>query len=148
MWKGEWETTFVMPEDYEDEQEFSKGKKITGAMTVRRILQGQGLLITRTFKNSDGKTILAQKSLACWCPKEEVILLHELSTMGGHTTGVVKMVDGQEQHISTSIDAQGKKTIGRSISRSVSPNENELEIVEGPLAGFKGTWKRRKAAGE
>ncbi len=143
MWEGKWETTITMPMDVPGTA-IKKGDRFTGTMTDEVIVNGNGLLVTRIFRNPNGEVVVEQKGLASWCPKQKAILLHEVSTIAGRTEGVIKMVDGQEQHASTEIDAQGQETAGCTVTTSINENANQIKVTEGPYKGFEMTWKRKK----
>jgi hypothetical protein len=144
MWEGEWVTSFTMPMDVEGSLGIKKGDKFTGTTKIEVILGGNGLLITRVFRNAKDEVVVEGKALASWCPKQKVILLHELATLGGHTEGISKVVDGQEHNTSTLIDAEGKESVTHSVGTVINENANKVKSIDGALAGLEVTWKRKK----
>ncbi len=147
MWRGEWETSLLMPVDAE-EIGLKQGDMVTGIMTDRPILQGHGLQITRTFSNSAGDVVLTQRCLASWCPKAKKILLYELSSTGERTEAVIEMVDGQEHNSGTTTQADGEQITGKLIATMEGKNTRQLKVTEGPAAGFEITWTRKEAEQE
>lgn len=144
MWEGEWEATITMPQDVEGNPKIKKGDTLSAVMTDEVIFGGNGLLITRIFRNVRGEVISEQKGLANWCPKQKAIILREISNDGGSSNAVIKMIDGQEHNTSTEIDAQGTETVSRLVVTAIDNNTHQFKVIDGLMAGFEMTWKRKK----
>ena len=144
MWRGEWETSLVMPVDAE-EIGLKQGDKLTGTMIDKPILQGHGLQITRTFRNSEGDVVVTHRCLASWCPKVKKILLYELTSAGERTEAVIEIVDGEEHNSGTTIQPNGEQITGSVIVTKEGKNTRKLKVTEGPATGFEITWTRKKA---
>ena len=142
MWEGEWEATITFAVDLDNGPK--KGDKFTATLTNEVIVFGHGMLVTRLIRSPSGELVMEQKGLASWCPKQKVILLHELNTMGGRGDSVIKLVDGQEHSTASFIDADGKESSISTITAVVDKDTNKIKIVDGPMEGFEITYKRTK----
>ncbi len=142
MWEGQWETTITFPVDLDNGPK--KGDKITATLTNEVIAFGHGILVTRLIRSSGGELVMEQKGLASWCPKQRVILLHELNTMGGRGDSVIRIVDGQEHLAASFIDADSKESSISTITAVVDKDTNKIKILDGPMEGFEITYKRTK----
>ncbi len=142
MWEGQWETTITFSEDLDNGPK--KGDTIAATLTNEVIVSGHGMLVTRLIRSPSGELLMEQKGLACWCPKQKAILLHELNTMGGRGESVIKLVDGQEHSAGSFIDADGNASSISTTTSVIDKDTNKIKIVDGLMKGFEIVYKRTK----